>query len=341
MSKRRAKLPIPRVPLPSRPAHSLNCTGEPNVILVPTPNYLPFILEHPPGRPSGNARFKHATSVANARQKYAFRASEAHTRLKELLQCSGDHPVCHRCTSRGLICQYSSREPRARGPSKARLRNAVSSSDLRTSSYNPPTHTQAKSERPSHQLQHFRSSHGYESNGIQRSNYQGLRRVASIPRTHLNSQHTKKGLMSIPLPPPFQSWRDTCAAPASPFSFEDGNFPSSHFHMPSSVQYAACGGSASPWHDVRRVHSHSTLIGSTGTNIKKSINYGMHSPLPLMNGGDYLGAGSYGHVSAPGRHSPDFLGSLQPFDAMPQHTLSSSYDPQPQPLRTPDIYPWL
>lgn len=242
--------------------------------------------------------------------------------------------MCHRCTSRGLICQYSSREPRARGPSKARLRNAVSSSDLHTSSYNPHTHSQAKSERPSHQMHHFRPSQGYESRG----GYPGLRRVASIPRTHLNSHHTKKGPTSIPLPAPsYQSWRDTCAAPASPFSFEDGPFPSSHFQMPSSIQFAA-----SPWRDVRRVHSHSTLIGSTGNNMKKNISYGMHSPLPLMNGGDYLSAGSYGHVSALGRHSPDFLGSMQSFEGMPQqHPLSSSYDQQPQPLRTPDVYPWV
>ncbi|KAF8120183.1 hypothetical protein K438DRAFT_1900145 [Mycena galopus ATCC 62051] len=44
-------------------------------------------------------------------------------------KCSGDHPNCKRCTARGLICHYSERE-RVRGPSKARLRNAMSSSSL-------------------------------------------------------------------------------------------------------------------------------------------------------------------------------------------------------------------
>ncbi|KAJ7805635.1 hypothetical protein B0H14DRAFT_3882859 [Mycena olivaceomarginata] len=44
-------------------------------------------------------------------------------------KCSGDHPVCKRCTARGLICHYSERE-RVRGPAKARLRNAMSSSSL-------------------------------------------------------------------------------------------------------------------------------------------------------------------------------------------------------------------
>ncbi|KAJ7074046.1 hypothetical protein C8F01DRAFT_6552 [Mycena amicta] len=44
-------------------------------------------------------------------------------------KCSGDHPVCKRCTARGLICHYSERD-RIRGPAKARLRNAMSSSAL-------------------------------------------------------------------------------------------------------------------------------------------------------------------------------------------------------------------
>jgi hypothetical protein len=48
---------------------------------------------------------------------------------KTLFQCSGDHPVCKRCTARGLICHYAGRE-RVRGPARARLRNAMSSSSL-------------------------------------------------------------------------------------------------------------------------------------------------------------------------------------------------------------------
>ncbi|KAF7322342.1 C6 transcriptional factor [Mycena chlorophos] len=48
-------------------------------------------------------------------------------------KCSGDHPVCKRCNSRGLICHYSGRElGRARGTAKARLRNAMSSPSLDT-----------------------------------------------------------------------------------------------------------------------------------------------------------------------------------------------------------------
>ncbi|KAJ7481148.1 hypothetical protein B0H11DRAFT_1234008 [Mycena galericulata] len=44
-------------------------------------------------------------------------------------KCSGDHPVCKRCTARGLICHYSGQE-RVRGPTKARLRHAASTISL-------------------------------------------------------------------------------------------------------------------------------------------------------------------------------------------------------------------
>ncbi|KAM6493618.1 hypothetical protein JOM56_009979 [Amanita muscaria] len=40
-------------------------------------------------------------------------------------KCSGDRPVCKRCTARGLICTYSCREPRSRGPSRPRTRAAA------------------------------------------------------------------------------------------------------------------------------------------------------------------------------------------------------------------------
>ena len=39
-------------------------------------------------------------------------------------KCSGDRPVCKRCTTRGLICTYSCREPRSRGPVRPRQRVA-------------------------------------------------------------------------------------------------------------------------------------------------------------------------------------------------------------------------
>ncbi|PFH54237.1 hypothetical protein AMATHDRAFT_44769 [Amanita thiersii Skay4041] len=59
--------------------------------------------------------------IASGRQ----RTSQACDKCRERkTKCSGERPVCKRCTTRGLICTYSSREPRSRGPNKPRLRAA-------------------------------------------------------------------------------------------------------------------------------------------------------------------------------------------------------------------------
>ncbi|KAJ7685623.1 hypothetical protein DFH06DRAFT_1358228 [Mycena polygramma] len=59
------------------------------------------------------------------------RAAQACDKCRERkTKCSGDHPVCKRCTARGLICHYSGGPARTRGSTKARLRNAMSSSSL-------------------------------------------------------------------------------------------------------------------------------------------------------------------------------------------------------------------
>ncbi|KAF8623567.1 hypothetical protein AX15_006336 [Amanita polypyramis BW_CC] len=53
------------------------------------------------------------------------RTSQACDKCRERkTKCSGDRPVCKRCTARGLICTYSCREPRSRGPAKPRPRAA-------------------------------------------------------------------------------------------------------------------------------------------------------------------------------------------------------------------------
>ncbi|KAJ6490681.1 hypothetical protein C8R47DRAFT_456323 [Mycena vitilis] len=58
------------------------------------------------------------------------RAAQACDKCRERkTKCSGDHPVCKRCTARGLICHYYG-GARTRGSTKARLRNAMSSSSL-------------------------------------------------------------------------------------------------------------------------------------------------------------------------------------------------------------------
>ncbi|KAJ7137809.1 hypothetical protein C8R44DRAFT_868184 [Mycena epipterygia] len=70
--------------------------------------------------------FDNALGAPPARQRTGTACDKCRDRKTK---CSGDHPVCKRCTARGLICHYSGRE-RIRGPAKARLRNAMSSSSL-------------------------------------------------------------------------------------------------------------------------------------------------------------------------------------------------------------------
>ncbi|KAJ6531613.1 hypothetical protein DFH09DRAFT_1370436 [Mycena vulgaris] len=70
--------------------------------------------------------FEASLGAPHARQRTTQACDKCRNRKTK---CSGDHPVCKRCTARGLICHYSGRE-RVRGPAKARLRNAMSSSSL-------------------------------------------------------------------------------------------------------------------------------------------------------------------------------------------------------------------
>jgi hypothetical protein len=276
-----------------------------------------------------SAQSRHATSVANARPRY-FSYSPESCRWSQatLLSVLG-------------ICQYSSREPRTRGPSKARLRNAVSSSDLRTS-FAPSNHFSATGALAKPQQYHAsHSSQGYSptnSNGVRPGSYPGLRRVASIPRTHYNS-HQPLRKDSVPTPTSatsYESWRDPSSA-SSPFPFDDGPFPSP-FQMPSVHFGPGSTPPISQWRDVRRVQSHSTLIGSPAIDMKKSFNYGMRSPLPNLNGGDFLGSvPSLSHPvsSMQGRHSPDFMGTMPSFNSL------HSFEPHSAPaLHTSDTYPW-
>lgn len=51
------------------------------------------------------------------------RTSQACDKCRERkTKCSGDRPICKRCTTRGLKCAYSCREQRSRGPTKPRPR---------------------------------------------------------------------------------------------------------------------------------------------------------------------------------------------------------------------------
>ncbi|KAH7915304.1 hypothetical protein BJ138DRAFT_1109830 [Hygrophoropsis aurantiaca] len=62
------------------------------------------------------------------------RTSQACEKCRERkTKCSGDRPVCQRCASRGLLCEYaSSKEARRRAGNKVRPRESVSVADLRS-----------------------------------------------------------------------------------------------------------------------------------------------------------------------------------------------------------------
>jgi hypothetical protein len=86
---------------------------------------------------SGHVRRRHATSVGNAKQRSV--ASGVQSKCLTIYQCSGDHPACARCVTRGLICNYSARNPRARrsgvrGVSQDQEKHTRSLSDSRRAS---------------------------------------------------------------------------------------------------------------------------------------------------------------------------------------------------------------
>ncbi|KAG6814552.1 hypothetical protein H0H92_000080 [Tricholoma furcatifolium] len=154
-------------------------------------------------------------------------------------KCSGEHPVCQRCTTRGLICQYSSREPRTRGPAKARLRNAISSADLRTS---PHPRAYSHGPQPPQHLRHYSSQ--------TLSDYRSLRRVSSIPTTLRADESNELSLN----PPTFETY-PSFAVEEPPLQFQPGD--------PRTSQLR----------DMRRVQSHSTLVGSRGGNLRTTLSH--------------------------------------------------------------------
>ncbi|KAG6907413.1 hypothetical protein DXG01_008984 [Tephrocybe rancida] len=230
--------------------------------------------------------------------------------LRLASKCSGEHPVCQRCTTRGLICQYSSREPRTRGPSKARLRNAVSSADLR-SSPNP---------NPYSQLRHY-NSQTYDTSPNNRS----LRRVASIPSSLQVGEHR-----DLPLEPvAFDTMRESYT---QSFAFGEN---STSYHAPPPLQYTQSDPRMSQLRDMRRVQSHSTLIGSHGGRLNKNTpSYpSFHSP------NDFPGQVSYGQhwVSQAGTSPPP----IPAFDTA-NHLLSPGprVEQALQPRLSPKVHPW-
>jgi hypothetical protein len=240
------------------------------------------------------------------------------------LKCSGDHPVCHRCTARGLICQYSSREPRPRGPSKARLRNAISSVELRT----PQNQHSIQSERHGipltplalslKQIQQYRSQE-FVDNG---QSVIPHRRVASLPRSHHDSRHylPSSSVMSTHV----YDNHDVL-----PLSYGSHSYNGSHGTPPMQIQPDRFNNQhlKPRYREVRRVQSHSTLISGG-----REHQYDLHSAMPFRN--EFGGPASYEtfnqtHMSPV---SPPMLG---PFDG---NSLRPQFAHQMQ--RPAELHPW-
>ncbi|KAG7448238.1 uncharacterized protein BT62DRAFT_1004031 [Guyanagaster necrorhizus] len=162
-------------------------------------------------------------------------------------KCSGEKPVCKRCTTRGLICQYTSRETRARGSaSTPKLRSAVSSIDLHGSKL----HQEKQRERDYHFLR--QQSHNLISHDLSTS-----------PSSQFPPQPFQ--LTSQPLQPyaPYQSHSQPASLSGSPVI---DSFPPSQLQLPPLPQYSDSSQPLDPppsndgqCHPIRRAQSQSSL----------------------------------------------------------------------------------
>ncbi|KAK0482554.1 hypothetical protein IW261DRAFT_1468306 [Armillaria novae-zelandiae] len=158
-------------------------------------------------------------------------------------KCSGEKPVCKRCTTRGLICQYTSRETRARGNvATPKLRTAVSSIDLRGSKI----HQEKQREREYH---HFlrQQSHNLTSYDLSAS--------PSVQFPPQPFQLTSQPLQQYV---PYQSHSQPASLSGSPVI---DSFPPSQLQLPPPPAYS--DGSQPPppgqWQSIRRAQSQSAL----------------------------------------------------------------------------------
>ena len=206
-------------------------------------------------------------------------------------QCSGDHPVCSRCTTRGLICQYSSREPRLRGASKMRLRKASSSVGLRPTQPNnsvpvqqQPQHVQGHSNQPMPELYYFRDfvedeqSVEHHRSSVAQSNHD-FSEFHPNPMTGFSPQEFCE--MAVVRYEPSFGGETTARPQRTPRQgFSDHNQ-----HHPQQW-----------WSGVRQVQSHITSEGDA------SMQFRSHSPTPLL----MEGLNSHDSFSIQGSVSPTF-----------------------------------
>lgn len=76
----------------------------------------------------GCEQLRLAKNVVLERPRYAFINVSPYV-FSSSPKCSGDHPSCKRCISRGLVCEYA-KEGRVRGPNKPKPKLAPTPSDV-------------------------------------------------------------------------------------------------------------------------------------------------------------------------------------------------------------------
>jgi hypothetical protein len=233
-------------------------------------------------------------------------------------QCSGDHPVCNRCTTRGLICQYSSREPRPRGPSKARLRHAISSLDLR-----PPSKAiNNVAPRQEHQRVQGHSEKSMPEQYYSRAFVGGghsdrVHRRASMPQSNHDFSEFH------PIPMTGSAPQDFCGMNVLGFEPSYGGSATMKPHQTPQQRFSDHNQHLQQrWPDVQ---SHITSEEDT------VMQFGLHAPSPLP----MVGSNAYGPFSSQGRVSPTFQ---HPLPLLERATVGQ-FEPQ-KTQHVEQIYSW-
>ena len=202
--------------------------------------------------------------------------------------------MCSRCTTRGLICQYSSREPRPRGPSKARLRNAISSLDLR-----PPskTNNDVLVQQGPHRVQ------GHSQKSM-------LEHRACFENRHLEHVHRRASMPQLnrdfpEFNPAGSAPREFCGMTMLGY---EPSYAGGTATQPQQFSNHKEHHLQQPWTDVRCIQTHFTLDGRNEEDT--AMQFGLHGPPPLP----MVGSNSYGSFSSRGRVSPTFQLPLPLFE---------------------------
>ncbi|KAF8997148.1 hypothetical protein BDZ89DRAFT_1148675 [Hymenopellis radicata] len=195
--------------------------------------------------------FNNPAQIAFCNTSMRQRTQQACDKCRERkTKCSGEKPVCKRCSTRGLICQYSARESRPRGGVHS-LRNSVSSIELR-----------GESGAQAYQM--------HREKQREREYYQSLRQNSSniIPyelasQTPPNHYLRKQPHLMNSSPDPFQSYSQPSSLSGSPV------FPS---FSPQQIDFSPTSSDGSftvfpdlppstgpSGHQIRRAHSQSAL----------------------------------------------------------------------------------